>query len=94
MTTLTSIPSPINSIARSQTLGDVLRRTAQRLPEKTAVVCGQTEWTYAQFDALVNRLAMGLFAIGIQTGDHVAMLARNSHGFAANEHMLMPGHLV
>ena len=83
MTFLTSLSSPINSIARSQTLGDVLRRTAQRLPEKTAIICGQTRWNYAQFDALVNRLAVGLFAMGIQTGDHVAILARNSHGFAA-----------
>jgi len=70
-------------VARSQTLGDILRRTAQRLPDKTAVICGQTEWSYAQFDALVSRLAVGLVAIGIKTGDHVAMLARNSHGFAA-----------
>jgi fatty-acyl-CoA synthase len=83
MTNLTPPSSPIISIARSQTLGDVLRRTAQRLPQKTAVICGQTQWSYAQFDALVNRLAVGLFAMGIQTGDHVAMLARNSHGFAA-----------
>ena len=64
-------------------MGDVLRRTAQRLPEKPAIVCGQTQWSYAQFDALVSRLAVGLFAMGIQTGEHVAMLARNSHGFAA-----------
>ncbi len=64
-------------------MGDILRRTAQRLPEKPAIVCGQTQWSYAQFDALVSRLAVGLFAMGIQTGEHVAMLARNSHGFAA-----------
>ena len=74
---------PSISLARSQTLADVLRRTAQRLPHKTAVICGQAQWTYAQFDALVSRLAYGLMAIGIQSGDHVAMLARNSHGFAA-----------
>jgi fatty-acyl-CoA synthase len=71
------------ALARSQTLGDVLRRTAQRLPQKTAIICGQTQWTYAQFDALVNRLAFGLVAMGIQSGDTVGMLARNSHGFAA-----------
>ena len=83
MNTLTPSSNSLISIARSQTLGDVLRRTAQRLPQKTAVICGQTQWTYAQFDALVNRLAVGMSAMGIQTGDHVAMLARNSHGFAA-----------
>ena len=83
MNTLTPSSNSLISIARSQTLGDVLRRTAQRLPQKTAIICGQTQWSYGQFDALVNRLAAGLFAMGIQTGDHVAMLARNSHGFAA-----------
>ena len=75
--------NPAIALARSQTLGDVLRRTAQRLPQKTAVICGQTQWTYAQFDALVTRLAVGLVAMGIRSGDPVAMLARNSHGFAA-----------
>ena len=83
MSALYTTNSPLISVARSQTLGDVLRRTAQRLPEKTAIICGQTQWSYAQFDALVNRLSVGLSAMGIQAGDHVAMLARNSHGFAA-----------
>ncbi len=71
------------ALARSQTLGDVLRRTAQRLGQKPAVICGQTQWTYAQFDALVSRLAVGLVSMGIRSGDNVAILARNSHGFAA-----------
>ena len=68
---------------RRQTLGDVLRRTAQRLPAKTAVICGDTQWTYAEFDALVSRLAAGLAQMGVAQGDPVAVLARNSHGFAA-----------
>ena len=68
---------------RRQTLGDVLRRTAQRSPAKTAVICGDTQWTYAEFDALVSRLAAGLAQIGVAQGDPVAVLARNSHGFAA-----------
>ena len=83
MTVFSAPINPLISFARSQTLADVLRRTAQRLPHKLAVICGQTQWTYAQFDALVNRLAHGLVSMGIQSGDHVAMLARNSHGFAA-----------
>lgn len=78
-----TLSSSAIALARSQTLGDILRRTAQRLPNKIAVICGQTQWSYAQFDTLVTRLAVGLVAMGIQSGDHVAMLARNSHGFAA-----------
>ena len=68
---------------RRQTIADALRRTAQRLPAKTGIVCGDTIWTYAEFDALVTRLAAGLASIGVAEGDKVAVLARNSHGFAA-----------
>ena len=70
-------------IVRRQTLADLLRRTAQRLPHKLAVRCGDTRWTYAEFDALVTRLAAGLSGRGVKHGDRVAVLARNSHGFAA-----------
>ena len=68
---------------RRQTIADALRRTALRLPAKTGIVCGATTWTYAEFDALVTRLAAGLVSIGVAEGDKVAVLARNSHGFAA-----------
>ncbi len=73
----------MNPMIRRQTLGDVLRRTALRVPAKTAIICGETQWTYAEFDALVTRLAAGLARIGVLQGERVAVLARNSHGFAA-----------
>lgn len=66
-----------------QTLGDLLRRTAARYPHKEAVRCGSVVWTYAQFDQLCTRLAAGLSHHEIRAGDHVAVLARNSHAFAA-----------
>ncbi len=73
----------MNPTLRRQTLGDVLHRTALRVPGKTAIVCGATQWTYAEFDALVSRLAAGLSQMGVAAGERVAVLARNSHGFAA-----------
>jgi len=73
----------MNPLVRRQTLGDVLRRTARRVPAKTAIICGEVQWTYAEFDALVSRLAAGLAQIGVTHGERVAVLARNSHGFAA-----------
>ncbi len=73
----------MHPIVRRQTLSDVLRRTALRVPAKMAIRCGNTEWCYAEFDALVTRLAAGLASQGIRTADRVAVLARNSHGFAA-----------
>ncbi len=77
------MPTTIHPAVRRQTIADALRRTAIRLPTKTGIVCGATTWTYAEFDALVNRLAAGLASIGVAEGDKVAVLARNSHGFAA-----------
>jgi len=66
-----------------QTLGDLLRRTARRHPDKPAIRCGSVDWRYAEFDAVCNRLAAGLAQHGVEIGDRVAVLARNSHAFAA-----------
>src|SRR5262245_32476335 len=68
---------------RRQTLADLLRRTAARLPDKPAIRCGDRAWTWAQFEDVVSRLAAGLHREGVARGDRVAVLARNSHGFAA-----------
>ena len=69
-------------IAR-HTLGDLLRRTRQRFPDKLAIRCGNVDWTYAQFDDVCNQLAGGLAERGIEIGDRVAVISRNSHAFAA-----------
>jgi fatty-acyl-CoA synthase len=69
--------------ASRQTLGDLLRRTRLRHPRRLAIRCGDTAWTYAEFDERCNRLAVGLSGRGIGVGDRVAVLARNSHAFAA-----------
>jgi fatty-acyl-CoA synthase len=69
--------------ARRHTLADLLHRSAARHPNKLAVLCGDTAWTYREFDAVVGRVAAGLAGRGIAKGDRVALLARNSHAFAA-----------
>jgi len=66
-----------------QTLGDLPRRTAARRPNKIGIVCGDVHWTFAEFDRLCNRLAAGLRGVGVTHGEHVAILSRNSHAFAA-----------
>jgi len=68
---------------RRQTLGDLLLRSAARTPDKLAIACGDTRWSYAEFEALTARLAAGLAQRGIAKGTRVAVLARNSHAFAA-----------
>ena len=73
----------MNTHLRRHTLGDLLHRSAARYPNKLAITCGATHWTYAEFDQLCDRLAAGLAQRGVGKGDGVAVLARNSHGFAA-----------
>jgi fatty-acyl-CoA synthase len=74
---------------RRQTLADTLRRSANRVPDKLGVACGATRWTYRELYSLSQRLAGALAGRGIQRGDRVAVLARNSHGFVALRYALM-----
>ena len=73
----------MHSAIRRQTLGDLLQRSAARTPHKLAIACGDTRWNYAEFEALTGRVAAGLAQRGIDKGTRVALLARNSHAFAA-----------
>jgi len=69
--------------ARRQTLGDLLRRSASRYPDVSAIECGEhVRWTYAEFDRLCDHLAAALIGEGVVRGDRVAVLSRNSHSFA------------
>jgi acyl-CoA synthetase (AMP-forming)/AMP-acid ligase II len=56
----------------------VLRRTAARMPDKTALVLDDQSLTYGQFNRRVNRLAHALLELGLQPGDRVAVLTHNS----------------
>ena len=73
----------ILATARQQSLGGMLRRSAMRHHDRTAIICGDTRWTYAEFDRVVDCLAAGLKRAGVNPGDRLALLARNSHAFMA-----------
>lgn len=68
--------------ARQHAIGDLPRRTAGRLPDKTAIIDGDTQLTFAELDAVVARTAAGLAADGIARGDKVALLSHNCWEFA------------
>lgn len=70
-------------VLRQQSLGTMLRRSALRHGERTAIICGGTTWSYAELDSLADRIGNGLRAAGITKGDRVAIIARNSHAFMA-----------
>ena len=56
-----------------------LRYARQQFPYKTAIVCGEQRFTYAQFAERANRLAGAILAAGIKSGDRVAFLSGNCH---------------
>jgi fatty-acyl-CoA synthase len=56
-----------------------LRYAEQQYPRRTAVVCNQDRFTYAQFGDRVGRLAGALRQAGVQPGDRVAFLSTNCH---------------
>jgi acyl-CoA synthetase (AMP-forming)/AMP-acid ligase II len=56
-----------------------LRYAEQQYPQRTAVVCNQDRFTYAQFADRTRRLAGALRQAGVQPGDRVAFLGTNCH---------------
>jgi acyl-CoA synthetase (AMP-forming)/AMP-acid ligase II len=59
------------------TLGDIIRLNAMNLPNKVALVFGNTRLSYSKLNQRVNRLANALLGIGVKKGDRVAVLADN-----------------
>jgi fatty-acyl-CoA synthase len=64
-------------------VGDALRRSACRNPNAHAVHFQGRDLTYAELDALSNRMARLLAANGIGSGDAVAIFATNSPEYVA-----------
>jgi len=56
-----------------------LRYSEQQFPRKTAVVCQDRRFTYAEFGDRVGRLAGALRGAGLKAGDRVAFLSLNCH---------------
>jgi fatty-acyl-CoA synthase len=69
--------------ARRHTVGDLLRRSALRYPDKEAVVDKNQRYTFSEFNALANRAAHVLAARGLAKGDRLALLGHNSWQYGA-----------
>jgi acyl-CoA synthetase (AMP-forming)/AMP-acid ligase II len=64
-------------------IGDSLTRTAASRPARLAVVDGDRRFTYAEFNAYVNRLGHGLAGLGYERGAALALASGNSADFLA-----------
>jgi amino acid adenylation domain-containing protein len=57
---------------------DFLEHSAERCPQKVALVCDGRRWTYAQLDGMADRLANALVELGVRRGDRVGLFLQNS----------------
>ncbi len=64
---------------RERTLGQILDETVAKYPDNDAVVYVDRDYrqTYSQFAEVVDELAKGLMALGVQHGEKVAVWATN-----------------
>jgi long-chain acyl-CoA synthetase len=58
-------------------LQEILHKTAKTYPEKTAIVYGEREISYAELEMFSNQFANALVKLGIKKGDRVAVFLPN-----------------
>ncbi|WP_381803127.1 acyl-CoA synthetase [Streptomyces niveus] len=63
------------------TVDGVVRRSARRVPDRTAVGYGDRTWTYAELDTAVSTAAAALRGHGLKDGDRVATYGHNSDAY-------------
>lgn len=76
----TSLP-PLPPSVSSGTIDSVLRRSAARFPERTALTFSDRRWTYAELDAAVDKVAAKLAALDLEPGARVAAYGVNSDAY-------------
>jgi acyl-CoA synthetase (AMP-forming)/AMP-acid ligase II len=62
-------------------LSDMVIEQAASQPEAEAVVFEETRLSYRQLNERVNRLANGLYSLGLRRGHHVALALENCHQY-------------
>ena len=62
-------------------VGDILERSVLLYGDRTAVIEGDLRRTYAETSARIRSLAAGMLSLGIEPGQHIGILASNSHRY-------------
>lgn len=81
MTSLLSYRAgPCDQPLLHQTIGAYLQQVAERFPDRPAVVVRhqQIRWNYREYLTQIDRLALGLLALGIRPGDRVGIWSPNN----------------
>src|SRR5947207_13999286 len=69
-------------------LPDWLTRCAENRPGHLAVQCEQGQWSFAELNQRVTRLARQLATLGVREGNRVALLAANGLAYVTTVHAL------
>src|SRR3546814_21057726 len=69
------VEGPGDSPLLEITIGEALRQAASDWPQADALISSAegVRWSFADFDARVDRLAAGLLHLGLRCGDRVAI---------------------
>ncbi|MBC7249489.1 MAG: AMP-binding protein [Anaerolineae bacterium] len=59
-------------------VNEFLEHSADKYPDKTALIVEDKRWSYAEIESMSNRLAHALIEHGVQRGDRVAIYLPNS----------------
>jgi fatty-acyl-CoA synthase len=70
------------------TIDGLLDRAAQEFPERPYLITDQQQWTYQQLQEWSQRMAAGLRELGVQKGDHVAIVMANFPEFVATKYAI------
>ena len=70
-------------LAGPQRIDRLFAEVARRQPQAPAVIDGPSEISYGELDALADRLAAGLSALGVSPGDRVAVCLERGAEFVA-----------
>ena len=68
-------------MAKHFNIADMFELVADRVPERTALVCGSQRATYAQLEQRANALAHYLREHGVVAGDHVGLYLYNCNEY-------------
>jgi acyl-CoA synthetase (AMP-forming)/AMP-acid ligase II len=66
-----------------RSMGGMLRWAASHHPDREAILCGATRWTYRDLDLRVNRAAHALLGLGIRPGDRIGLYFPNHPDYLA-----------
>ena len=70
-------------VDRPPSLYAMLARAVARYPDQEAIACGEQRWAYRELNDEVNRVAAGLTAQGVRTGERVVMFIGNRPEFVS-----------